>query len=186
MQNIANLLFEISSLRRIQRAHRQQLGHIDDSDNIASHSHLVSVVAYFIAKKEGANMEKVLKMAITHDVAESRTGDISWINKRYVKDFENEALEDAFGETAFKEIILLHQEYSKRETLEAKIVKDADRIAQIIVLKELVASHGNERAKLWLTNPNTFFTDTGQQIADELFKFDASRWGLDLETDKRR
>lgn len=186
MKDITNLLYEISSLRMIPRAHRQQLGYLNDSDNIASHSHLVSIIAYFIAKKENANMEKVLLMALTHDLAESRTGDLSWINKRYVKDFEQEALTDAFGKTDYREIIDLHHEYSQRKTLEAKIVKDADRIAQLVVLKELISSHGNQRAQIWMQKPKPFFTKTGQELADNLLNSDASKWGLDLETSKRK
>jgi len=57
MKKTANLLFEISSLRKIIRSHRAVLLIDDMSDNIAAHSFLVTWVALLIARREKANVE---------------------------------------------------------------------------------------------------------------------------------
>lgn len=75
MKNIVNFLFEVGSLKKIARSHRQSFLTDDLSDNIASHSHRVSVIGYFLAKFEGVDIGKVLTMCIFHDVGESRSGD---------------------------------------------------------------------------------------------------------------
>src|SRR5690554_5356596 len=94
MKKIVDFLFEIGSLKKIARSHRQSFLTDDLSDNISSHSHRVSVIGYFLAKSEGANIEKVLTMCVFHDVGEARSGDQTWVHKKYVKVFEDEILND--------------------------------------------------------------------------------------------
>ena len=51
-KKIVNFLFEIGTLRKIPRAHQQVLLTQDLSDNIASHSYRVAMIAWFLAKME--------------------------------------------------------------------------------------------------------------------------------------
>jgi 5'-deoxynucleotidase YfbR-like HD superfamily hydrolase len=60
-RKIVNFLFEAGTLRKIARSHRQTLFTNDLSDNIASHSYRVTLIAYILAILEKADVEKVLK-----------------------------------------------------------------------------------------------------------------------------
>lgn len=188
----ANLLYEISTMRKIVRNHRPYLLLDDMSDNLSSHSYLVTWAAYVIAKKEKANIEKVLLMAMAHDLAETRTGDINWINKRYVKSFEDEAINDIFpSELNYLDMKQLISEYEKRESLEAKCVKDADRISQFIVIQEQAFAFGNQQAKEWRTDldgwiDEVFLTESGRKLAHEIYKTPVNAWQKGLRTEKRR
>jgi putative hydrolase of HD superfamily len=192
MNILANLLFEVSTLRKIVRSHRAVLLTDDLSDNIASHSFLVTFAAYILAKEEKANIEKVLTMALVHDVPETRTGDIAWINKRYVKDFEAEAIQDMFSVSpSTSELIPLLKEYHERSSLEAKIVKDADRIAQMIVLREYEFAYGNQQAKEWTANLgkkwfSSFYTKSAEKLIKQLVKMKVNGWADGLASRERR
>ena len=67
-------LFEVGSLRNVQRGWRQHFG-LDVANNL-EHTFRVMVLALMIARKEGVkDEEKVMKMALVHDLAETRTVD---------------------------------------------------------------------------------------------------------------
>jgi putative hydrolase of HD superfamily len=73
MSSLAKFLFEVGSLRKIARSHRQKFLTDDLSDNIASHSFRVIHIGYLLAKMEKADVSKVMLMCLYHDVGESRS-----------------------------------------------------------------------------------------------------------------
>lgn len=50
---IADFLYEIGSMRKLMRMHRQTLLSDDSSDTIASHSYRVAMIGWLLAKLEG-------------------------------------------------------------------------------------------------------------------------------------
>src|SRR3989344_1712425 len=81
-------LFEIGTLKNIQRGWRQHFG--SDVANILEHTMRVTLLALILARREGIkNEEKIIKMALVHDLAETRTTDLSYIQKVYVDADEN-------------------------------------------------------------------------------------------------
>lgn len=189
MKNISNLLFEISSLRQIQRSHAQSLLHTHFTDTIAAHSHLVSVIAFFLAEAANADRGKVLTMALFHDMSEARAGDQNWVHKRYVTVHEDEIMHDIDaalprGNT----LIPCLKEYEKRESVESKLVKDADIIAQMILIKEY-ASSGHKEAQRWLDNDHISIhikTDEGKELWSAIKDTHPQDWQSNLWTNKNR
>src|SRR3989344_3592985 len=152
LKKLASFFFEVGTLRKTARSHRQGLLTDDLSDNISSHSYRATVIGYFLARLAKADVAKVVQMCLFHDVSESRSGDQNWIHKRYVKVFEDEIIHDQFGDLPFgKDILALGREYQERKSLEAKLAKDADLLDQILLLKEY-AHIGNHEAEEWLKN----------------------------------
>ena len=94
LKKAASFLYEVGTMRKIARAHRQTLLTDDLSDNIASHSYRVTWIGWILAKEEKANVEKAIKMCLAHDISEARSGDQSWVHKRYIKVFEKEIAAD--------------------------------------------------------------------------------------------
>jgi putative hydrolases of HD superfamily len=189
LKKLASYLYEAGTLRKIARAHRQNLLTDDLSDNIASHTFRVTLIAYFLAKLEKVDSGKVMLMGLIHDSEESRCGDQNWVHKRYVKVFEEEIREGQFlGLPAEKELIAVGQEYQKRESKEAKIAKDADLLDQIMLIKEYAAM-GNKEAESWLIGNQQEKLIKGKEakkLAKEIMKQKPSDWWNELWCEKRR
>ncbi len=186
---VSHFLYEIGTLRKIARAHRQTLLEDDVSDSIASHSYRVAVIALLLAKMEHADPYKTTIMGLFHDVAEARSGDHNWVHKKYVKIFEDEILEDQFRSLPdSEELYAFAKEYGERESLEAKIAKDADLIDQILLLKEYV-HQGNKEAAKWLVSKKDgkgLHTRSARNLAKEICSQEPGEWWENIWTDKNR
>jgi len=188
MRKIVNFLFEVGSLKKIARSHRQSFLTDDLSDNIASHSHRVSVIGYFLAKAEGVNIEKVLTMCIFHDIGEARSGDQNWVHKKYLKVFEDEILEDQLKDIIGKnELLKTMTEYAARESTESKVAKDADKLDQYLLIKEYIM-RGNKEAENWIKrkSPDDLYCQTAKDLFLQIIKTNPADWWKTLYTEKRR
>lgn len=83
-------MYEVGTLRKIPRAHRQTLLTNSVGDNVASHSHRVSVIGMLLALIENSDVGKVIQMCVLHDIAEIRSNDQNWVHKNYIKVYEDE------------------------------------------------------------------------------------------------
>ena len=130
------LLYELGSLRFIQRTWRHFYN--PDFKNLAEHHLHVAWIALLLARLENIkDTDKVLKLAILHDVAESRTGDVNYIQRQYTQRNEDLGMSDIFEGTTFKkEFSVLWEEYKEMKTKEAQVVKDADMLDVDMELKE--------------------------------------------------
>ena len=89
-------------------------------------------------------------MCLFHDLVEARTGDLNYVNKKYVKADEEAAVRDMTADLPFgEEIRLLADEFNARATPEAEFAHDADQIEMILQLKEL-GDLGNRYARDWI------------------------------------
>ena len=96
-----DLLFEVGSLHNVPRAWKQILGL--QVGNIVEHILRVMLIAMVIARREGVkDEEKIMKMALFHDLAESRTLDSAFIHKEYVERYEEKAITDMLSSTVFE------------------------------------------------------------------------------------
>lgn len=188
LKKSVNFLYEIGTLRKIARSHRQNLYTDDLSDNIASHSYRVTMIGYLLSTLENADTNKVIKMCLLHDTDETRSNDQNWVHKKYVKVFGDEIQDDqlAFA-TKSSEFHTIKNEYSKRESKESKIAKDADFLDQILLLKEY-AWAGNHEAERWLSGKSEEFlsTKSAKKLCKEIKKQKPSDWWKNIWTNKRR
>ena len=83
LTEIANFFFEVGSMRRIPRMHRQLLR--KSTESIADHSHQTTIIGIVLANMEKAEVGKVATMCSLHDVPEARTGDANFIHQQYVE-----------------------------------------------------------------------------------------------------
>jgi len=133
-----------------------------------------------------------MKMCLLHDIEETRSGDQNWVNKRYIKVFEEEIREEQLKNLPnSKELLALSKEYQERKTLEAKIAKDADLLDEILLLKEYEFL-GSKEAARWLKGKREsqqeklMFTKLAKELAKEIKKQKSSIWWKNLWTPKRR
>jgi putative hydrolase of HD superfamily len=131
-----SFLYEIGCLRFVQRTWRQFFN--ADFQNVSEHTLRVIWISLILAKYEKVgNQEKILKMALVHDLPESRCGDVHYVSKQYSQLLEEKAINDIFDATFLgKEFVKIWQEYEERKCIEAKIVKDADTLDVDLELQE--------------------------------------------------
>jgi putative hydrolase of HD superfamily len=135
-QRDLEFLYEIGCLRHIQRTWKQFLN--PDFENLSEHLLRVIWIALILAKYEKVtDTAKLMKMALVHDLSESRSVDSHYVSRQYVDRHEHEAITDTLDGTAvYEEFLQIWEEYEKRECLEAQIVKDADSLDVDLELKE--------------------------------------------------
>ncbi|MDE2038235.1 MAG: HD domain-containing protein [Patescibacteria group bacterium] len=176
-----DLLYELGALRHIDRTWKQFAG--PRVANLAEHHFRMAWIALAIAAHEkGADAGKVARLALLHDVSESRTGDVNYLTRQYVKRDVEAAVLDMFADTSFeKEAPALFDEYEKRESLESRIVKDADNLDVELELKEL-AVQGHKLGEPWEQHrrKNVYprlYTRTAKLMWDEIcLRSDPQDW----------
>lgn len=180
IERLTKYFYELGSLRKIARSHRQMLMTDDLSDNIASHSFRVIHIGYILAKMEWVDPYKVMLMCMFHDVGESRTGDLNWTQKKYLKVDEEKLLHDQLdGLVHDNEALDIMKEYEKKESKEAIVAKDADKIEQCLLLMEYVAQwvHVQKfRLKSEETVVNWMVTDSAKKLGRQLYNTDPHQW----------
>jgi len=189
-ERIADFLYEVGTMRRLQRIHRQTLLVDDSSDTIASHSYRVALIGWHLAKLEAVDPYKVVMMCLTHDLGEIRSNDHNWVHKRYIKIFDEEITKDQLGDMPFKDLFDMTSEYEARESKEAIVAKDADIIDQILLLREY-QWQGSIEAKKWLERTDVrhldqIQTESGKKLGQTLHDREPSAWWQDLSTNKNR
>jgi putative hydrolase of HD superfamily len=200
-KKIANFLFEVGTMRKLPRMHRQTLLTDDMSDNIATHSYRVAIIAWFLSKMEETDPYKTLMMALFHDMAEVRTGDHNWIHKRYVREYEDDVRDEQLGSLPFPEIKELADEYEKRESEEAIVAKDAALLDKVLLLREY-EWQGNKEASVWLHGKKNeelgrkagagnrqlerLQTDSAKKLGKDIYETPPSDWWNNLWTDENK
>ncbi len=134
-------LLELQRLKRLDRTGWTLRGQMPGAETVAAHSYGVVVAAMLLADEAtrrgvDVNAERVLRLAVLHDWAEARTGDLPRaVLHYYGAETRKKAEEGAFndiveslGSGQAENLGRLHGEYEERVTLEARLVKAADVI----------------------------------------------------------
>ena len=144
-------LIELQRLKRLERTGWTLRGLPNGTESVGSHSFGVCVTAMMLADEVQArglevDCERVLRMALLHDWAETRVGDMPKTATNYFgadarRNAETLAFADIVkGVGAEAEYKDLYQDYEERSSLEARLVKAAD------VIDLLVQAYALERA----------------------------------------
>ena len=181
MKKIANLLFEAKILKEIPRSGYHFLG--VGQESVAEHCFCATFIAYVMSQLQpGADALKLISMCLLHDFAEARTGDLNTVHKKYVTTDETKALKDATAGLPFaQQMTALIKEFGDGRSQEAKLARDADHLALILELKELI-DIGYEPPKTWIENViNRLQTETGKKIGSAILKTHRDEWWLILD-----
>ena len=175
-------LFEIGSMRFLERTWKRFLN--NDFANVTEHTFRVMWISMMLAKYEKAkDINKVILMALLHDVPESRTGDVNYLYRCYTERKEKQAFDDIFRGTSMSEDIrVIWKEYEERKTLESKIVKDADILDVELELCEQ-RSKGDKIGEIWSKErekkiKSQLHTKSAKKFWDEIRKADPHGWHL--------
>ncbi len=183
MKSVANFLFEVGMLQRTPRTGYQFLG--SGRESVSEHVLRTVFIGYTLAKLEPDVDElQVLRLCLFHDLPEARTGDMNYVNKKYVRVDEEKAVNDLADTLSFgNEIASSLAEFNGQQTREALIARDADQIALILQLKEC-GDLGNKYSRQWIAYAlKRLHTETGRKLADTIVETDSSDWWFEGKDD---
>jgi len=183
MKNIANFLFEAGMLKRTPRSGFQFLG--TGAESVAEHIFRATYIGYALGKAApSVDVDRVIKMCLFHDLPEARTGDLNYVNKKYVEANEEKAVEDLARTLPFgNELRELIREFIEGKTEEARLARDADQLEMILALKEY-KDLGNRYADEWLVfSLKRLQTDAAKELAKVILETDSSLWWFSDKSD---
>ncbi|CAN4113308.1 unnamed protein product [Withania somnifera] len=148
---------------------------VNDPESIADHMYRMGLMALIAPDMPGVDRDKCVKMAIVHDIAEAIVGDITpadGISKDEKRRRERAALEDMCkllgGGSRAKEISDLWMEYEENSSLEAKVVKDFDKVEMILQALEYENEQGKDLEEFFESTAGKFQTEVGKAWASEV------------------
>jgi len=134
-RDLINLILKCNELKTIPRMGWRVRG-VRDGESVAEHSFAVAVISMLLASRMGidVDVEKLLKIALIHDLPEHMLGDIHAPATRLLGQNVKEAaelriLEELFGslDDADK-YIGLWKEFAARSSVEGRIVRAIDKL----------------------------------------------------------
>jgi len=137
MITILDFLKEIEKLKYVERA--IMTSKLDRYENDAEHSwHVAMVLITLQDQFPGTDLNKMLKMALTHDLVEIYAGDAKPFRpqeKATQAALEQEAAKKLFSQLPAdlnEEFTALFNEFEQQQTKEAKIVKSCDKMQAML------------------------------------------------------
>ncbi len=141
---LLTLFHNAGNLKRIKRAGWQRAG-IPHPESVADHGFRLAFMAMVLGDKLHCDSEKLLKMAILHDIAECMVGDITphdGMTREEKQRIEKEGLIELFHDIPDAQTYLgLWMEYEEQERVEARIVKDLDKLEMVMSAIEYQEKH---------------------------------------------
>lgn len=178
MKNIADLLFEAKILKEIPRSGFHFLG--KGKESVAEHSFMVTFIAYVMSETiPDVDASRLITMCLVHDFPEARTGDLNYVQKKYVTADENQAVKDAIEDLPFGPSLAdLIGDFKEGKSLEARLARDADQLALCLELKSLM-DMGFKPSGKWLSSvSNRLRTEAGKKLYESIMKTNRDAWWL--------
>ncbi len=176
MKQLVDLFFEARILKEIPRSGFSFLG--VGKESVAEHVFLTTFIGFTIAQIiKDINSEKLISMCLVHDMCETRTGDLSYVQKMYVTAHEKKVQKDILRNIPFGHTMVdLMAEFNEGSTLEAQLARDADQLSFVIELKNL-SDMGYDPPDKWMPHViSRIKTPIGKKLADTIIKRDQDSW----------
>lgn len=183
MDRIVQFLFEVGMLKRTPRSGWQFLD--GSSESVAEHVFRTAMIAFVLARLDGTvDADRVLQLALVHDLPETRTGDLNYVNQKYLVADEARAAEEMTAGLPFgAELNELMAEYRGEKTPEAVLAHDADQLEMLLELKDKLDS-GCQAADDWTPFVlRRLRTNAAKSMAEKILEGDPASWWFDKESE---
>ena len=146
--NPKTLIQNLAVAERLKDATRHCYTSGGRHESVAEHSWRMTLMAYWVSDEfPEANLEKLFKMCLIHDLVEAFTGDIPSFEKTQANEKQEAELlyewTSSLPEPFASEMTALYHEMEERQTLEARIYKAVDNLEALI-------SHNESDLSTWI------------------------------------
>jgi putative hydrolase of HD superfamily len=157
------------NLKKIQRKGWMDKLSISNPESVADHSYSMAIMGMFISDLENYNTEKMIKMILLHDLAESEIGDYTpgQIPLEKKNDLENEAflkILENLPDLIKSNYLSIWKEYRENNSSESKMVHQLDRLEMALQAKTY-ENEGHPKEKL-----ESFFESAKNEISHPKLK----------------
>ncbi len=166
---ILDFLKTAANLKKISRQGWVDKLSLSNSESVADHSYSMAVIGMVISDLQNYDSEKILKMVLLHDLAESKIGD--YTPKQLSKEKKNKLENNAFYEIIKNlpdliksQYLQIWQEYEENNSPESKIVHQIDKLEMVLQAK-IYEKEGYSQKKL-----ESFFESAKIDITDPKLK----------------
>jgi putative hydrolase of HD superfamily len=165
-----SILADLQRLKRLDRTGWVLRGLAPGAESVGAHTFGVAATAMLLAdaaRGRGAEVdaERVLRLALLHDLAEARTGDMPRTMAEYYgsqarRRAEQLAFADVvrpLGEALGEQYTRLHEDYEGRTSVEARLVKAADVVDLLAQALTFERAGARELDEFWEGAPERDF-----------------------------
>jgi 5'-deoxynucleotidase YfbR-like HD superfamily hydrolase/transcriptional regulator with XRE-family HTH domain len=177
---VARYFYEVGHLKLSKRAGWWQAG-VPQPESIAEHSFRTAVIGYVLAVLEGADANLTATICLFHDVPEARLGDIpnvvarTYVTRASEIDVARDQVQGA-PEHLAKDITGLVANYRMRESKEAQLAKDADRLECILQAREY-EHQGFKNTRPWVqSNLAKLQSRSARRLAEHALDLSPTEW----------
>ena len=169
---IINFFKNAANLKKVQRRGWVDKLGMTNPESVADHSFSMAVMGMVLSDVENYNSEKIIKMVLLHDLAESKVGDYTpgQISLEKKKELENNAfLEIAkdLPDSIRSAYLEIWQEYQENNSAESSIVHQLDKLEMALQAKiyQNKAEEGHTKERL-----ESFYESARKEINDPKLK----------------
>lgn len=150
---------------------------VQNPESIADHMYRMSLMAMIASfSNESLDTNRCIKLALIHDLAEAKVGDITphcgvSDEEKYKLELGTmEQIQSMLGPLGGDEILDLWKEYEEGSTTEAKLLKDLDKIEMILQAQEYEAEGSSEKSleQFFTSTEGKWRTEIGRAWAEEI------------------
>ena len=149
---ISEFFFQIAELKKLPRSGWKIKVGLENSESVAEHSYMMSVMSMVLSDMKSLDSEKVLKMTILHDWAESKIGDfmpeqIGYDKKSELENYAMSEILESLPQKIQDDYQNIWDEFLSRETPESKLVYELDKLEMAFQAKIYEKEVDPERVK---------------------------------------
>ena len=151
-----DFFYLVAELKRVPRRGWKTKVGIEHPESVADHSYGTAIMAMVLSDSQKLDTEKILKMALLHDLAESITGDFmpEEISKENKKKAEGDAMNEIMAtlpNNLVYEYDKIWQEYIQADTNESILLHEIDKLEMAIqATKYSSEGFSNEKLDLFV------------------------------------
>ena len=166
---------KVLDLKNVPRQGWKDKLQIDNVESVAEHTYSTAIISMIYSDLRELDTEKIIKMALLHDLAESITGDLTpdKISKKSKYEKENHTMKQILSnlpsnisESYYK----IWDEYQKVSSEEAKLVHEIDKLEMVFQAKYYYdKGHSKEKLRSFFQTANIEIKN--KHLHDMLSKF---------------